>query len=80
MCNMMKCFISEFKRVAIEKVCWKTKTKDWYYMSAIKFCYNAQNDFNTIYMPNNKQKNKAHVKQYTIACHLQISFRIQRMH
>ena len=27
MCNMMKCFMSEVKRVAIEKVCWKSKMK-----------------------------------------------------
>ena len=25
MWNMVKCFISEFKRVGIEKVCWKAK-------------------------------------------------------
>ena len=35
MCNMMKCFMSEVKRVAIDKVCWKSKIKDWYYMSAM---------------------------------------------
>ena len=78
MCNMMKCFISEFKRVAIEKVCWKTKTKDWYYMSAIKFCYNAQNDFNTKYMANNQKKRNL-MEKFTITCHLQISFRVKIM-
>ena len=35
MWNFMKCFMSEVKRVAIEKVCWGSKMKDWYYMSTI---------------------------------------------
>ena len=30
MCNMMKCLMSEVNRGAIEKVCWKSKMKDWY--------------------------------------------------
>ena len=33
--NMMKCFMSEVKRVAIDKACWKAKMKYWYYMSEI---------------------------------------------
>ena len=35
MWNMMKCFMSEVKRVTIEKVCWKAKTKDWDNMRTI---------------------------------------------
>ena len=35
MWNMMKLFISEVKIVAIDKVCWKAKMKDWDCMSAI---------------------------------------------
>ena len=31
----MKYFMFEVKRVSIEKVCWKAKMKDWYYMSEI---------------------------------------------
>ena len=53
--------------------------KDWDYMSAINVWDNVQNDFNIKYMANNKRK-KPHGKQFTIACYLQISFRIQRMH
>ena len=56
MWNMMKCFVSEVKRVAIEKVCWKAKMKDWDYMSAINVWDNVQNYFNIKYMANNKRK------------------------
>ena len=52
----MKCFISEVKRLSIEKVCWKVKTKDQDYMSATNVWDNAQNYFNIKYMANNKQK------------------------
>ena len=70
--------MSEVKIVAIDKVFWKAKMKDWDYISAINVWYNVQNDFNIKNMANNKRK-KHHVKQFTFACHLQISFRIQRM-
>ena len=53
---MMKCFMSEFKRVVIEKVSWKSKIKDWDYMSAINVWDNVQNGFNIKYMANNKRK------------------------
>ena len=43
---MMKCFMSEVNRVAIDKVCWKSKIKDWDYMSATNVWDNGQNDFN----------------------------------
>ena len=56
MWNMMKCFMSEVKIVAIDTVSWKSKMKDWYYMSAINVWDNVQNDFNTKYMANNKRK------------------------
>ena len=79
-CNMMKCFMSEFKRVVIEKVSWKSKIKDWDYMSAINVWDNVQNGFNIKYMANNKRKKETSWTFFTIACHLQISFRIQRMH
>ena len=42
MWNMMKCFMSEVKRVAIEKVYCKYKIKDWDYMSAINVWDNLQ--------------------------------------
>ena len=48
--------MSEVKRVAIDKVYWKTKMKDWGYMSAIILWDNVQNYFNIKYMANNKQK------------------------
>ena len=76
---MIKCFMSEVNIVAIGKVCWGSKMKDWYYMSAINIWDNVQNDLNIEYMANNKRK-KPHVKQFTIIFHLQISFRIQIMH
>ena len=38
--------MSEVKIVAIDKVCWKAKMKDWDYMSAINVWDNVQNDFN----------------------------------
>ena len=79
MWNVMKCFMSEVKRVAIDKVCWKAKMKDWDYMSAINVWNNVQNDFNIKYMASKKQK-KPHGKQFTTVCHLQVTFRIQRMH
>ena len=56
MWNIMKCFMSEVKIVSIEKVCWKSKIKDWDYMSAIKVWYNLKNDFDIKYMANNKRK------------------------
>ena len=34
-CNMMKCFNYEVKIVAIDKVRWKAKMKDWDYISVI---------------------------------------------
>ena len=80
MWNIMKCFMSEVKIVSIEKVCWKSKIKDWDYMSAIKVWYNLKNDFDIKYMANNKRKKIPHGKQFPIACHIQIYFRIQRMH
>ena len=80
MWNMIKCFMSEYKRVDIEKLCCKSKMKDWDYMSAINVWYNLQNDFNIKYMADNKKRKKLHQKQFTIACHLQITFRIQRVH
>ena len=45
MWNMMKCFMSEVKRVAIDKIRWKPKMKDWDYMSAINVWDNVQNGF-----------------------------------
>ena len=54
---MMKCFMSKFKRVAIERIFWKTINKHKDYMRAINVWDNMQNDFNTKYMANNKQKN-----------------------
>ena len=56
MWNIMKGFMPEDKRLAIEKVCWKAKMQDWGYMNAIDVWYNAQNDFNIKYMSNNKGK------------------------
>ena len=58
MWNMIKCFISKVKRIAIETVCWKAKIRDWYYMSAINVQYNVQNCFNIKYIVNNKQNNE----------------------
>ena len=55
MWNMMKCFMYEVKRVAVDKVCWKSKMKYWDYMSAINVWYNMQNDFIIKYMTDNKQ-------------------------
>ena len=49
-------------------------------MSTINFRDNAQNDLNIKYMANDKRKNKPQGKQFTIACHLQISFRIHIIH
>ena len=65
--------MSEVNRVAIDKVCWKSRMKDQDYMSAINVWDNVQNDFNIKYMANNKQK-KTHGKQFKIACHLHIYF------
>ena len=48
--------MSEVKIVAIDKLCWKAKMKDWYYMSSINIWYNVQNDFNNKYMDINKRK------------------------
>ena len=55
--NMMKCFMSEVKIVAIDKVCWKSQIKDWDYMSAINVWDHVQNDFNIKCMANKKLKN-----------------------
>ena len=46
----------EVNKVAIDKVCWKSKTKYWDYMSAINVWDNVYNDFNIKYMANNKRK------------------------
>ena len=54
MWSMMKCLMSEVKRVAIDKVCWKDKKKEWYYISAINVWDNVQNDLIIKYMSNNK--------------------------
>ena len=51
--------MSEVKRVAIDKVCWKSKIKDWDYMSAINIWDNVQKDFNIKYMTNKKRKNSS---------------------
>ena len=59
MWSTMKLFVSEVKRVAIDKVCWKSKMKYWYYMSTIKVCDKVHNDFNIKYMVNNKRKNSS---------------------
>ena len=64
MWNMIKCFMSEVKRVAIDKVCWKTKMKNWDYMISINVWYNVHNDFNIKCMANNKQT-ITHVKCFT---------------
>ena len=48
--------MSDVRRLAIDKVCWKAKMKDWGYMSEINVWYNVYNDFNVKYMANNKQK------------------------
>ena len=42
MWNMVKCFMYEVNRLAIDKVCWKSKIKDWYYKSAINIWDNVQ--------------------------------------
>ena len=49
--------MSEVKRVAIDKVCWKSKIKDWNHMSEINVWDHAKNDFNIKYTADNKQKN-----------------------
>ena len=54
MWNMMKCFMSEVKIVAIDTVSWKSKMKDWDYMSAINVWDNVQTNFIMKYMSNNK--------------------------
>ena len=50
--------MSKDKRVDIEKLLWKAKMKDQYYMSAINVWDNVQNDFNIKYMADNKQRKK----------------------
>ena len=57
MWNIMKLFVSKVKRVAIDKVSWKSKIKYLYYMNAINVWDNVQNGINIKYMANNKQKN-----------------------
>ena len=64
MWNMMKFFMSEVKRVAIEKVCWKSKMKYCYYRGVINVWDNARNDFNIKYMANNKLKNETSWKTF----------------
>ena len=77
---MMKCFMSEFKRVAFEKVCWKSKMKDWDYTKIINVWDHVQNHFNkNIWLITNIKK-KPHGEHFTIAYHLQTSFIIQIMH
>ena len=44
----------EVKRVYIDKVCCKSKMKDWDYMSAINAWDNVQNYLNIKYIDNNK--------------------------
>ena len=66
MWNMMKFFMSKLKRVYIEKVCQKSKMKDWDYISAINFWDNVQNYFNKKYMANNKRKENSWKKVYNI--------------
>ena len=78
MCNMMKLFMSAVNIVAIDKLCCKYKMKYWYYISAINVWDNVQNDFNIKYVANNLRK-KLQGKQFTIACHIWISFRIHIM-
>ena len=56
MWNMMKRFMSEVKRLAIDKLCWKYRIKDWDYMSAINIWDSVHSDFNIKYMANNKRK------------------------
>ena len=56
MWNMMKYFMYEVKKVAIDKVCCKSNTKYWDYMSAINVWDNVQNYLNIKYIANNKQK------------------------
>ena len=46
--------------LAIQKVCWEAKMKDWYYMSSINVWDNMQNNFNIKYMANKKLKKKPH--------------------
>ena len=70
--NMMKCFMSDVKRVDIDKVCCKYKIKYWDYRSAIKIWDNVQNDFNIKYMSNTKRKISHLKKIYKITCHVQI--------
>ena len=55
--------------------------KDWYYMIAINIWDNVRNDFNisNTWLITNREK-KPHEKYFTIACHIQIYFRIQRIH
>ena len=78
MWNMIKFFISEVKRVDIDKLCWKSKMEDWVYLSAINVGIMCRmiSISNTWIIT----KKKKHGKKFTIACHLQISFRIHRMH
>ena len=56
MWNMMKCFIYEVQRVAIDKLCWKSKMKDWDYISSIKIWDHMQICYNIKYMANNKRE------------------------
>ena len=52
--NMMKCFMSEVKRVAIQKICWKARMKYCYYMSAIRVWDNVHNYINIKWIANNQ--------------------------
>ena len=54
----------EVQRVAIDKICWKAKMKDWGYMSAINIWDNVQNYFNNEYIANNKRKKNSWKKVY----------------
>ena len=55
--NMMKWFMSDVKRVAIDKVCCKYKIKYWEYRSAINIWDNVKDYFNIKYISNTKRKN-----------------------
>ena len=46
--------MSEVMRVAIDKVCWEAKMKDWDDVNAFNVWDNVQNDFNIKYMADNE--------------------------
>ena len=69
--------MSEVKIVAIDKVFWKAKMKDWDYISAINVGIMCRmiSISNALLITNKKTNGE----QFPIAFHLQISFRIQIM-